>query len=97
MVLPAPVLPMTAVVWPAQRGERHPLQHRLVGPRVAEADVAQLERAAVPAGTAIGRSGAATDGRVSSTSTMRSAHTAARGAIRATNIAIITAMSMSVK
>jgi hypothetical protein len=50
---------------------------------------------ASPTGT--GRSGAATDGSVSSTSTIRSAHTAARGAMRATNMAIITAMSISVK
>ena len=97
MVLPAPVLPMTAVVWPGQRRERHALQHRLLGPRVAEADVAELERRD-PGGdrhrVARGRRPTAA---VSSTSTMRSAHTAARGAMRATNIAIITAMSISVK
>ena len=52
---------------------------------------------ATPSATGTGCSGAATDGCVSSTSTMRSAHTAARGAMRATNIAIITAMSIRVK
>ncbi len=40
-----------------------------------------------------GWSGARTDGRsVSSTSTMRSAHAAARGSVTAMNVAIITAI-----
>jgi hypothetical protein len=41
--------------------------------------------------------GAFTVGSVSRTSTMRSAHTAALGAMRATNMPIITFMRMSVK
>ena len=45
VVLPAPVLPTIAVVWPARRRERDVGEHRVLGARVVEADVVELERA----------------------------------------------------
>ena len=44
---PTPVLPMMAVVWPGSAVKRDVAEHRLLGARVVEADVAQLERAAL--------------------------------------------------
>ena len=92
MVLPEPVLPMIAVVCPARAASEMSAEHRRLGARVVEPDVAQLERAAVGQLGDRRRRARTTDDGVSSTSSMRSAHTAARGTMTATNVAIITAM-----
>ena len=96
MVLPAPVLPMIAVVWPATRLERDVAQHRVVGARVPELDLAELERAAaVELGDRV--RGGTTDDSELSTSAMRSALTDARGVIIATNVASITDIRINMR
>ena len=49
VVLPLPVLPTIAVVSPGAAAERDAAQDRLLGARVAELDVAELDDAAVAA------------------------------------------------
>ena len=66
------------------------LEHRVLGARVVEADVAELERAVRRRRRAPGSSGGTTLGSVSSTSWMRSADTDARGIIDTMNVAITT-------
>ena len=67
------------------------MQHRSVRPRVAEPHAVEHHQP-VASGRRHRRGGRAIDDRVSSTSTMRSAHTAARGIIIAMKVAIMTAM-----
>ena len=95
--MPAPVLPMTASVSPAIDPEGDVVEHRLLGAGVAEVDVAHLERR--PQGHLERRSRRAptTLGGVSSTSLMRAAHTAARGHITATKVAIMTAVRIWIR
>jgi len=96
VVLPAPVLPMIAVVVPGaavnvtscSTGASAP-GYVNPAPRSSSAPVGSLG--------VTGSAGGATDDSVSSTSMIRSAHTAARGAMIATNMPIITEMRMSVK
>ena len=57
VVLPLPVLPMTAVVSPGAADEVDVAQHRLLGARVAELDVAQLQRRRAAAGRVTGVGG----------------------------------------
>ena len=66
------------------------MQHRLLGARVAELDVAQLEPAVRGAGRPRLLRRGATRGSVSSTSLIRSAQTAARGTSTNMKVAIIT-------
>ena len=65
--------------------------------RWSAAGVAGVGVLALAVAGSMGFTGTTTDGSVSSTSTIRSAHTAARGAMIATNMPIITATRMSVK
>ena len=93
--LPLPVLPTMAVVSPGSRVERDVAQDRLLGARVAELDVAELDgrRARPVAGGRRDRrrSGSRMDGSVSRTSRIRPAETAARGTKMNMNTAIRTA------
>ncbi len=69
----------------------------MIGPRVVEADASELHLArAVMSARPDARVGT-TDESVSSTSLMRSAHTAARGTSTAMNVAIITASRIWVR
>ncbi len=88
---------MIAVVWPGRATKEMSLQHRRLGARVAELDVAQLE---VPLPRQLGhrdRAAATTVDSVSSTSWMRSAQTAARGTIMNMKVAIITAIRICMR
>ena len=96
VVLPEPVLPMIAVVWPGSDVKRDVAEHRRLGARVAEADVAAARATPGPdVGDGVGE--VTTDVSVSSTSWMRSAHTAARGISAAMKVAIITAMRICMR
>ena len=66
------------------------MQHGLLRARVAELHVAQLQPAVHGADAGPARPAARTSGSVSSTSTIRSAQTSARGTITNMNVAIIT-------
>ena len=79
VVLPLPVLPTMAVVWPGRGRERDVAQDRVLGAGVAELDVAELDAARRASDGAGDRSGSAIDGSVSRTSWMRPAETAAAG------------------
>ena len=91
VVLPAPVEPMIAVVWPGRAVKVDVAQHGSLRAGVGELGV--VER---PPWTAVGqgwspaRAGGTTEDSVSSTSSIRSAQTAARGASISKKVAIIT-------
>ena len=97
VVLPAPVLPMIAVVWPGWRGKRDAREHGTGRTGVGEPDVDQLEL--TPQGDLAARAptGGTTEDSVSSTSPIRSAQTAARGIMIAMNVAIITDMRICIR
>ena len=61
MVLPEPVLPMIAVVSPGGDLERDVAEHRVLGARVLELDVAELERAVASASSVTGFGGTIDD------------------------------------
>ena len=90
VVLPAPVLPTIAVVWPGAGGEGDVGQHRVFGARVVEADVAELDLGRVDRPLRPGGRAARTVDSVSSTSWMRPADTDARGIIEIMKVAITT-------
>ena len=92
--LPLPVLPTIAVVSPGLGPERDVAQDRLLGARVAELDVAELDDAARPGRVGRerpARSGSRIVGSVSRTSRIRPADTAARGTRMNMNTAVRTA------
>ena len=96
VVLPLPVLPTMAVVWPGRAVELDVAQDRLLGARVAELDIAELDRATGrvggrDAGGPPGASGSWMTGWVSRTSRIRPSETAARGMNTNMNTAMITA------
>ena len=62
VVLPLPVLPTIAVVWPGSTSKRDVAQDRVLGARVAELDVAEVEGARPGGGGASGCSGSSIDG-----------------------------------
>ncbi len=97
VVLPAPVLPMIAVVCPGWAASEMPERTGAGRTRVGEADVDQLELA--PQGDLAARATTAgtTEESVSSTSPIRSAQTAARGIMIAMNVAIITDMRICIR
>ena len=88
--MPLPVLPTMAVVSPGRGRERDAAQDRLLGARVAELDVAELD-ARRSRGGLIGSAGSWMDGSVARTSLIRPLETAARGTITNMNVAIRTA------
>ena len=94
--LPDPVLPMMAVVRPGEAVNEMPDRTGSSAPGYRN-EASRSSRWPRVASSVTGESGAATEDRVPSTSWMRSAHTAARGAMTATNVAIITDMRMSTK
>ncbi len=89
--MPEPVPPITAVVLP---GSARNVTSRRTGASAPGYANAALRNSRVTgvARVRTGRAGVGSDDSVSSTSRIRSAHTAARGAIIATNDVIITAM-----
>ena len=91
VVLPAPVLPTIAVVWPGAVANEMPLSTGVLGARVVEADVANSS-APGSSTSRTGSTGGTTLGSVSSTSWMRSADTDARGIIEIMKVAITTDM-----
>ena len=90
MVLPLPVPPMIAVVWPGSAVRLMSLQHGLLGARIPELHVAQLQPARRAARGQRAGPGAASAGSVSITSMIRSALTSARGTSMNMNVAIMT-------
>ena len=96
MLLPAPVEPITATVWPGVGLEREVAQHRQVGAGVAELDGVQPR---VPrSGTSVtGSSGCGTDVSVCRTSMTRSAQTAERGIIIIMKVPIITDITICIR
>ena len=65
--LPLPVLPTIAVVWPGSGTERDRVEDRVLGARVAELDVVELDDAARAPAIAIGSSGSTRVASVSRT------------------------------
>ena len=97
MLLPAPVEPMTATVWPGSARKVRSLEHRRVGARVAELDAVEGERAALgQVDDGLARRGT-TDVSVWSTSITRSAQTADRGIIIIMKVPIITAITICIR
>ena len=90
VVLPAPVLPMIAVVSPGADSERDVVEHRMTGAGVGERDVDGTRSCPARSTSVTGDSGGRTDDSVSSTSTTRSAATDARGIIDSMNVTITT-------
>ena len=91
VVLPAPVLPTMAVVWPGRDTSEMSVSTGSSAPGYAN----PTSRSSSTPGRSrpvTGDAGTVTDGSVSSTSWIRSAHTAARGMSTAMNVAIITAI-----
>ena len=72
-------------------------QHRLLGARVLELHVAQLDLAARSAPRSTGGRRRRPTASVSSTSPMRSAETAARGTIISMNVAIMTDIRICIR
>ena len=95
-VLPEPVLPMMARVWPAST--RNEMSVRTGCSAPGNENAAWRSSSDVgPCSSVTPADGATTDDDVWSTSWMRSAHTAARGAMTATNVAIITAIRIWIR
>ena len=90
MLLPEPVPPTIAVIAPGSNTQVISLQDGLLGPRVAELDVHQLDAAGLRKPLGPASAGSAISGSVPSTSWMRSAEAAARGTIIIVITAIIT-------
>ena len=87
---------MTAVVSPGRATRSIALQHRLLGARVAELRAPHLQMP-VPAQLRTGAAGGTTLDSVSSTSSMRSAQTSARGTIMNMKVAIITDITICIR
>ena len=69
----------------------------VLGARVGEVDVLELDRCRRMPAESAGSAGAATDGSVSSTSLMRFAQTAARGIMTNMKVAIMTPMRICMR
>ena len=91
VVLPAPVLPMTAVVAPRAAVKLMPDSTGAAAPGKAN-ETSRNSISPWDGVSVIGASGGTTDDAVSRTSTMRSAHTAARGIIISMNVPMSTDM-----
>ncbi len=90
VVLPAPVLPTIAVVWPGAVANETSLSTGCSAPGIVEARRRSNSSAPGVTTSRTGSTGGTTLGSVSSTSWMRSAETEARGIIEITNVAITT-------
>ena len=96
MVLPLPVPPMTAVVSPGRATRSTAAQHGCLGARIAEVDIAQLQ-GPVSSTVVTGLAGGTTLDSVSSTSSIRSAQTSARGIMTNMKVAIMTAIRICIR
>ena len=88
---------MIAVVSPGPGDQVDAAQHRRLGARVAELDAAQLQHAVPAQRGDAARPAARTRDSVSSTSSMRSAQTSARGTIMNMKVAIITDIRICIR
>ncbi len=96
VVLPAPVLPMIAVVSPAPARNEMSRSTGAAAPGYWNA-TSRSSTSAWVSSSVTGRCGGTTDDSVSSTSTIRSAQTAARGTIISMKVAIMTDIRICIR
>jgi hypothetical protein len=96
VVLPAPVLPMIAVVRPASARKVMLRSTGSAAPGYWNCTL-RISRSARRWTAVTGRVGGTTDDDVSSTSPIRSAHTAARGTMISMKVAIMTDMRICIR
>ena len=94
--MPDPVLPTTAVVSPGRTVNETPVTTDSSAPGYLNPTPSK-HSAPVPTSSVTGASGSATVVGVSSTSWMRSAHTAARGTSTTMNVTISSAMRIWIR